>query len=432
MVRDSLDLGLARTAAAVVVVRVIAAAAQFAMTFVIARALGAEVSGWYYLAFSVASIGAVFASLGVGRATMRFVATAAAERDWRSVAGVHRQGALVTTAASAAVACLVVLLAPFLANTVFDKPEVEPVIRIAALLIPAQTLLGLYSSILKAINRPISATVLQAVGPPVAVAITLLVTGTDSATVTMTVVITSTYGFLAIEFFQWISAVGKPARQWGEFNLSKLIRTALPLMVVSSMALVITWSDVFLIGVFGTSADVGIYTPAARTALLISLGLTAIAAVAQPRLAVLHNSGDFKGLEQLMRNTSLLGTVIGLPALIVIEIAAPWFMNLFGEGFDAGATALRILAIGQFLNVAVGTTGLLLSMSGHERYLQRTMVAGALVNIILNVTLIPMLGINGAAIATAVSLGGVNLANHTWIRKTMDIQPIFLLPLRRP
>jgi O-antigen/teichoic acid export membrane protein len=292
-------------------------------------------------------------------------------------------------------------------------------------------LLTLYSSILKAVNRPVAATALQAVGPPLAIAVILLALGSDSATVTMAIAISSTVGFLVLEVIQWNRTIGKPARQWGKFDLSLLIRTALPLMVVSSMSLVITWSDVLTIGIFGTSEDVGIYTPAARTALLISLGLTAIAAVAQPRLAVLYNSGDFKALERLMRNTSLLGTLVGLPALVVIEIAASWFMGLFGAGFDSGATALRILALGQFLNVSVGTTGLLLSMSGQERYLQRTMVGGALTNIALNVTLIPILGINGAAIATAVSLGGVNLANLTWIRRTMDIQPIFVLPLVR-
>ncbi|MDJ0497379.1 MAG: polysaccharide biosynthesis C-terminal domain-containing protein [Acidimicrobiia bacterium] len=50
---------------------------------------------------------------------------------------------------------------------------------------------------------------------------------------------------------------------------------------------------------------------------------------------------------------------------------------------------------------------------------------------VLNVTLIPTLGINGAAIATALSTAGVNLANLTWVRRTMDIQPVFFLPFVR-
>lgn len=431
MVRSTLDLSLARTAAAVMVARIAAAGGQFALTLAIARALGAEVSGFYYLAYSVATIGSVVASLGVDTATLRFVATAASEDDWPRVAGVHRQGALATGLASAVFAAVVFALAPWLAHTAFSKPEVEPVIRVAALLIPAQTLLVLYGQILKAVYRPVASTLLQVLGPPLAAFILLLALGTESATVTMAIVVASAFGFLLIEFIQWNTTVGKPARQWGHFDFSRLMRTALPLMVVSSMSLVIMWSDVIIIGVFGTSEDVGTYTPAARTALLISLGLVAIANVVQPRLAVLYNSGDSKGLEQLARNTSLLGTMVGLPALIVIEVAAPWLMSLFGPGFEVGATALRILAIGQFINVSVGSTGVLLTMSGRERYYQRTMTLGALANIVLNVTLIPILGINGAAIATALSVSGVNLANLTFVRKTMDIQPVFLLPVVR-
>lgn len=431
MLRSSLDFDLARTAAAVMAARIAAAGAQFALTLVIARSLGAEVSGYYYLAYSVATIGTVVAGLGVGTATLRFLATAASEDDWQRVAGVHRQGVIVTGLAAVATGAVVFALAPWLADTAFNKPEVEPVIRIASLLIPAQTLLVLYGQILKAVYRPIASTLLQVLGPPLAASILLLAAGTDSATVTMAIVVVSAFGFLLIEIVQWNATVGKPARQWGHFDFSKLMRTALPLMVVSSMSLVIMWSDVIIIGVFKTPEDVGTYTPAARTALLISLGLVAIANVVQPRLAVLFNSGDFVGLEQVARNTSLLGTMVGLPALLVIEVAAPWLMSLFGPEFEVGATALRILALGQFVNVSVGSTGVLLTMSGRERYYQRTMTLGALANIVLNVTLIPILGINGAAIATALSTGGVNLANLTWVRKTMDIQPVFFLPFVR-
>ena len=58
----------------------------------------------------------------------------------------------------------------------------------------------------------------------------------------------------------------------------------------------------------------------------------------------------------------------------------------------------------------------------------RTMITAALANIVLNLILIPSFGINGAAIATAVSIGGVNVANTIWVRRKMDIQPVFLFP----
>ena len=122
-VRDSLDVDLAKTAAAVMVARITAAGAQFALTLVIARALGAEISGFYYLAFSVATVGSVVASLGIGTATLRFIATAASENDWPRVAGVHRQGALVTGIASVAIAGIVFALAPWLADAAFGKPD---------------------------------------------------------------------------------------------------------------------------------------------------------------------------------------------------------------------------------------------------------------------------------------------------------------------
>jgi O-antigen/teichoic acid export membrane protein len=422
----SIDLDLARSAGVVLGTRLLGAGAQFGLTLALARTLGAEVTGLYYLAFSITSIASIIAKLGLGSAMLRFVSTAFAERDWRRLAGIHRQGVTISGLVSIGLAVAITILAPFFATTVFDKPEAESVIRVAALLIPGQTLLVLYSQILKAVRRPVSATALQGIGPPLLASILLVVSETKNAEAAMAIVLGSTVGFLAMEVVQWISIVGKAGRQWGQFDIRLLMRTALPLMVVSSMWLVITWSDVIIIGILGTSEDVGIYVTAARSAILMQIPLLAIGAIVSPRFAILYSNEDWRGLEQVARNTSLLGTMVALPAFLGIEALAPWLMSLFGASFGAGANALRILAIGQLINVAVGSVGLLLSMSGRERYLQRTMIIAAFANILLNVILIPPFGINGAAIATAVSVGGVNLANTAWVRRKMGIQPFFL------
>jgi len=84
-------------------------------------------------------------------------------------------------------------------------------------------------------------------------------------------------------------------------------------------------------------------------------------------------------------------------------------MGLFGPKFEEGALVLTILAIGQFINVATGSVGYLLMMSGHERLMRNNVACMAIVNIFISLLLIPWLGVIGAAISTAISLAAVNL-----------------------
>ena len=101
-----------------------------------------------------------------------------------------------------------------------------------------------------------------------------------------------------------------------------------------------------------------------------------------------------------------------------------WIMGLFGDGYEQGALLLSIMAVGQFINVATGSVGYLLNMSGHERDFRRvTFFAGPL-TVILSVLLIQHYGVLGAAIATAVGLSVQNLGALLMVRKRLGFWPL--------
>lgn len=71
--------------------------------------------------------------------------------------------------------------------------------------------------------------------------------------------------------------------------------------------------------------------------------------------------------------------------------------------------AFIVLSIGQLINVSFGPVGQLAIHTGHEKGTAVVIGVGAMINVILNVLLIPQWGMFGAAIATAVSLTAWNL-----------------------
>ncbi|HOO47262.1 MAG TPA: polysaccharide biosynthesis C-terminal domain-containing protein, partial [Deltaproteobacteria bacterium] len=85
---------------------------------------------------------------------------------------------------------------------------------------------------------------------------------------------------------------------------------------------------------------------------------------------------------------------------------------------------LIILALGQFVVLATGPVAALLMMTGYEKFHRNTTALSAALNVVLNFTLIPRYGGEGAAFATAVSLSVKNVLAVLHVRKRLNI-PLF-------
>ena len=78
---------------------------------------------------------------------------------------------------------------------------------------------------------------------------------------------------------------------------------------------------------------------------------------------------------------------------------------VFGEAFTASYGPMVILVVGELVGASFGSIGFLLYMSNKEQIALRVLAGCALVNVILNAIMIPLFGMLGAAIATAIGQG---------------------------
>ena len=122
-------------------------------------------------------------------------------------------------------------------------------------------------------------------------------------------------------------------------------------------------------------------------------------------------AGDFQALDALARNTASLMIVLATPIMLVFILVPSWVLEVFGPDFRAGGIVLAILATGQFVNVATGSVGYLLMMTGHEKLMRNNIIACTILNVALSAILIPRHGVVGAALATTVSLTTMNLVS---------------------
>ena len=166
----------------------------------------------------------------------------------------------------------------------------------------------------------------------------------------------------------------------------------------------------------------GVYRVAVQGALLVTFGLTAANVALAPLVAGLHAAGETARLQRVVTESARIVLLWSLPVALLMIFFGRWMLStLFSDEFAPGATALAILSAAQLLNAGMGSVGLLLTMSGHERDTARGVTTAAAVNLVLNALLIPGGGIEGAAAATALSLVVWNVLLALWVHRRLGL-----------
>jgi O-antigen/teichoic acid export membrane protein len=139
-------------------------------------------------------------------------------------------------------------------------------------------------------------------------------------------------------------------------------------------------------------------------------------------IARLYAAGEIERLQRVVTTAARAVLLVSLPIAAPLILFGDWLLSFFGPNFTTGRTALAILTAGQLFNVAIGSVGQLLVMTGHEGDAARGIGIGALLNIVLCAALIPRWGMEGAATATATSTIAWNLLMAVWVYKRLRIR----------
>jgi O-antigen/teichoic acid export membrane protein len=157
---------------------------------------------------------------------------------------------------------------------------------------------------------------------------------------------------------------------------------------------------------------------------------TAVNALFAPAASDLFARNDRARLQALILKTAgwtlFSALCIAFPLWLLSEPVLAWF----GPDFEAGVPALQILLLGQVIAAGAGSQQYLLTMTGHERGAALLLTLSAVANALVGLTLIRLLGLTGAAIATTVTLIVWNAAMGCFIWRHLRLFPSVLAMLR--
>lgn len=231
-------------------------------------------------------------------------------------------------------------------------------------------------------------------------------------------------GILCIKYFTF-----RPAK-FGFRHIKSLFAYGFWIFLISTGSLAFSYTDTIFIGYFMTNGDVGVYRTAFQFTSAAAFITAAIAPTLTPKISRWSKDNEWEKIVYPVSRGITFGLILAVPVLFGgIFLAYKLLYYFYGADFAAGAAACCILFAVQIVSVFTTFLGTALSASDHAKQSFYATATAAVVNIILNCILIPILGINGAAISTLISysLNAVLIAYflRRYISIRIEKRPIF-------
>jgi O-antigen/teichoic acid export membrane protein len=314
----------------------------------------------------------------------------------------------ITVGASLTVGAVMVISAPWIAVNVFEDPSLTRVLQIFSIGIPLAAVTQLLLGGIQGIKDPVAKVTTQNLTLPVTRFIgiaALIAAGYGALGVSAAYVLSFVLTAVAAGYFLFReTGIGIPSLSTASSTGYELLAFSTPLMVTTAMGMVLSDIDVFLLGYFRGTIEVSVYGAVYPLSELLTAVVGAFGYLFMPLLSEIHARGETDEMRRLYRSVTKWISLITLPLFLMIVFFPEWSIaRTFGPRYQDGASGLLWLSIGFFSHALAGPNWNLLTSIGDTRIIMYDNIFIALLNVSLNLVLIPNYGFTGAAAATAVS-----------------------------
>ena len=422
---------LRRGASGALLVQVGGAAFALIVNVLLARLVGKSQYGIYAYAMSWVSVLGVLSLLGQSSSVVRLVPVYLHRRDWGTLRGLRRGTSAMVLAGSIAV-MLVGGVVVFALRNRMDSATLKTMLA-AFLLLPLLTQLGLNGGFFRGYKRAISSGAYNSLVRPAFLIVLVLVLALplglrlDAPGIMLANVVAA---LAAVACSEWHLSRAWPAaakhvrpryepRAW--FKLGR------QLFLLAAIGIVSNRVDVLILGALAGAKVVGPYYAAVRLAAIAAYGLTAVNTILAPMIAESYAADDHASMARLVHHAAKLTFVVTAAVALATAIAGYWALGLFGRGFaEAAYIPLLIILVGQCVAAMSGPTGFLMTMTRYERQASWFMTLAAVLNVVFSVALIPIFGLIGAAVSTALGSVAWNVCGLTFVRSRLHVNPTAL------
>lgn len=398
-------------------------ALSFVLSIVVVNYFGEKVYGDYTLAFSIIELLGVFAMLGFNQFFLIHIPKLLDNSS--KITAIYTSGKK-TVLLTSILFGLILFGISFLDLPYFESDTARFFFRFGALTMPLFAFGNLQSSFLNSIKLSnLSQWNDKLIKPIVLIVLVVLIAflGNSSEWLLYAYVLSVLAGVLLN--FRFVSknfSFTKPIDISDEFAIKKRALTLI--VIISFITLIASKTDMYMLGWISGSEYSGLYNVYFKLSGLVSIGLSSSLVIIMPLLSEKLSKFQLKEARQMLKSTSRLTLGMGVLAFATIFLVAPYFLKIYkSELFQNNITALYIFCFASLVNLLSGPSGALLTAGNKLKLLVLAHSTALVINVALNILLIPSFGIEGAAWATLASQICVNLLLYIFCIKYLQLNP---------
>ncbi|WP_067029589.1 lipopolysaccharide biosynthesis protein [Allomuricauda sp. CP2A] len=206
-------------------------------------------------------------------------------------------------------------------------------------------------------------------------------------------------------------------------NTKEILSYSFLIILGGSAALILLEIDKVMLNQFISIENVAYYGVAVYIATVIIVPSRAMHQITYPLTAEQLNSGDHSGLETLYQKTSLTLFIASGILFVLIILNLNDLYLLLPEAYRSGYTIVFLVGLAKVFDSLLGNNNSILYNSPYYKTVLVFGVCLAALTILLNYLLIPVLGLEGAALASFVSIFVFNLTKLLFVKQKFGILP---------
>ena len=405
--------------------RLISRGANFAVQIMIVRYLSQADYGAFAYALSIVKLFQSIATFGLDRAITRFVPIYHEQRDYNKLFGTIIMVVSTILSLGLAIALLFNSFQGLIGRNFINDQQAVALLLMLIFLVPVQAfdelLVGLFA-VFASPRAIFFRKHILAPGLRLAVVLALILGHSTVFFLAGGYLAAGVVGVAVYTVMLWRMLQSQGMFQHFRLGQIKMpwrevFAFTIPLLTSDLVYIVMNTADAVMLEYFQTITEVAALRAVQPTAMLNRLVIASFATLFTPLAARMYAKNDQKGINNLYWQTAIWIAVFSFPIFVLtFSIAGPITVLLYGARYEQSAIILTLLSLGNYFQAALGFNGLTLKVYGKLRYIVTLNILAAVVNVVINLALIPLYGALGAAIGTTATLILHNILKQTGLR----------------
>lgn len=415
---------------------------SYSYRIITARYFGPEIYGLFSISIAIVGVFVAISSLGFSEGIVRYLSFYRGRNEKNKIRFIFQFSSKILIISVTIVSLILFFSSNFISVSFFHNPGLIPFLKIFSLMLPFWAFSLYFLSVMRSFEKIKGVAFIEKIlqnSSKLIFLVLFIFIGLEANAVIFSFFIGIFLMFLASFFYSKI----KIPELFLKYDLSDKSKKSIsrkffsysgPMLLFGIISTIFYWMDSITIGFFKSAVEVGLYNSVIPIALLLSLAPEIFLQLLFPLITKKYSLKHFKFISEISKQIGKWIFMINLPVFLLMIFFPGVIINiLFGSEYLVAINSLRFLIIGSLVSSVFIISNNLVSMIGKSRIIFYDVAIASILNLILNIILVPqptifgidnVLGINGAAIATTISVLFLNFLFVVQARHYTSIVPL--------